>query len=172
MKSYFTSPPHAADRLKNTVWQDLVKDKWIFTPDAPHLHNNLATNDLRFNTDTNSFELSDIKDRFYKPLEAMSFAISSSLLLYRLMCVFGKAPIVPPTEDIYKSLWAFPLSHRSSGEYFTFLDYKGGATVNSFYSQKEDLPELVAKDLLELLEFLISDQIAHPYDNVLAGTVA
>ena len=172
MEKYFASPLRHAERLENTVWQDLVREKWNFAPDAPAMHNNLATNSLRFNTDTYTFELSKVPDWLYKPLEAMSVAISSPLLLYRLMCVFGNAPIVVPAKTIYKTLWSFPLRHRSTGQYVTLLDYKGGATLNSFYSQKEELPEVFAGDLLELLQFLISDQVAHPYDNVLAGAVA
>jgi hypothetical protein len=172
MKQYLTSPPYIAERLKNTDWQDIVKDKWTFSPDSPHLHNNLATNCLRFDTEQQCFVLNDVRDSSHRNTESLGSVISSSLLLYRLICVFNETPIVSNAQEAYKSVWEFPLCHRSTSDYFTFIDYKGAATVNSYHSRKEDMSEQVASDFLELITFLTSDQVAHPYDHLLAGSVA
>ncbi len=171
MKQYITSAPYIAERLENTVWQDLIKVKWNFSPDSPDMHNNLATNSLRFDKEQQRFVLQDAYNVIFRNNESLGAVISSSLLLYRLICIFNEAPIVENTEEAYKSVWEFPLRHRS-GDFFTFLDYKGAATVNSYHSRKEDLPEEVASDLLEFLTFITSNQVAHPYDHLLAGSVA
>ena len=76
------------------------------------------------------------------------------------------------SKDAYKSLWEYPLQHKETKEYLTLLEYKAGFTINAKFTKPEQLPESFAFDLLELLNFLVSDQIAHPYDGTLAGTVA
>ena len=168
--TYLVSPPYIAKRIEDERLQDGIVSKWQFRPKAPHLHNNLATQSLRFDTEKNAFILCEPFSSFRKPYVSAARVIASSLALYRLLCLFKKPPVVP--QNAYKSLWEYPLQHRESKTFLTLLDYKAGFTINSLFSEPEDLPESFAFDLLELLNFLVSDQIAHPYDGTLAGTVA
>ena len=168
--TYLVSPPYVAKRLEDERLQDGIVSKWQVRAKAPHLHNNLATNGFFFDTENKTFKLSDrmgwLNDAYVSP----SRVIASSLALYRLLCLFKKPPVV--SKDAYKSLWEYPLQHKETKEYLTLLEYKAGFTINSKYTKPESLPESFAFDLLELLNFLVSDQIAHPYDGTLAGTVA
>lgn len=170
---YIVAQPYVANRLKNSDWQDSIVEKWTFFPKAPHLHNNLVMYSLYFNSRKKVFELTEKKD-FITRLESSSIGsvISSSLAVYRLMCIFGYPPVMPPREDQYKSLWEYPLKHRKTGKYLTLLDYKAGFTVNTMYSEYSEMPLEFAMDMLELLSLLVSKQVAHPYDGTLAGTVA
>ena len=169
--TYLVSPPYVADRLKDDNGiQDGIVGKWVFRPKAPHLHNNLVMNGFFFDTEKKTFKFGTRKDWLNGANISPSRVISSSLALYRLLCLFKKSPVI--SKEAYKTLWEYPLQHKETKEYLTLLEYKAGFTINSKYTKPESLPESFAFDLLELLNFLVSDQIAHPYDGTLAGTVA
>lgn len=97
--------------------------------------------------------------------------ISSQLLLYRLMAVFG----TPPSNeevDGYKSIWSYTLhwvpgqeDNRKRGR-FVLSDYKGSWSFH-FYG-----PEEASRSALDLLEWLAGDNVPHPYDGVVAGNQA
>lgn len=97
--------------------------------------------------------------------------ISSQLLLYRLIATFGTAPSNEEVEG-YKSIWSYTL-HWTSGQEdnskkgrFVLSDYKGAFTFH-FWGPKE-----ASRSALDLLEWLVSDNVPHPYDGVLAGNQA
>ena len=167
---YLVLPPYGAKRLADEGSQNGIISKWLVRPKAPHLHNNLVMNGFFFDTLNKTFKLGTRMDWHNDANVTASRVISSALALYRLLCLFGKPPVVP--KDAYKTLWEYPLQHRESKEYLTLLEYKAGFTINTHFSKPEELPESFAFDLIELLNFLVSDQIAHPYDGTLAGTVA
>jgi len=89
--------------------------------------------------------------------------ISSQLLLYRLMTIFG----MPPQEDGdgYKVCWSTMLVHHDGVSYLRVHDYKGGPSVHF-----DGTPE-ASNDAIVMLEYLISEKCYHSYDGVLAGTV-
>jgi hypothetical protein len=95
--------------------------------------------------------------------------ISAPLGFYRLMCLFEAAPLV---ENGYKTMLAFPLYHVASGNYLEFNDYKGAFSVKTQFNEAVELPPDFAADLPELLNFLVSDEVAHPYDGKTAGFMA
>jgi hypothetical protein len=172
LNRYRVAQPYMAERLKDPDWQDQIVKKWVFFRKAPHLHNNLATHSLLYNTRKRRFQLGDRMGLLRFSMPSPASVISSSLALYRLMCLFKYPPVMPPPQEIYKTLWQYPLKHRATGNYLTLLEYKAGFTINTYFHDAKDVPEEFAKDMLDLLDFLISDQVAHPYDGVLAGTVA
>lgn len=167
---YLVQPPYGADRIKDDGFQRGIQEKWLVRPKAPSLHNNLATNGLFYHIENKTFLFGSREDWFNRNLCSPSRVIASSLALYRVMCLFYKPPVVE--KDAYKTLWEYPLQHRETKEYLTLLEYKASFTINTKYSKPESLPESFAFDVIELLNFLVSDQIAHPYDGTLAGTVA
>ena len=169
--TYLVSAPYVADRLKDDNGiQDGIVGKWVFRAKAPHLHNNLATNGFFFDVEKNTFKFGDRKGWLNDSYISPARVIASSLALYRLLCLFKKSPVM--SKEAYKTLWEYPLQHKETKEYLTLLEYKAGFTINTKYTKPESLPESFAFDLLELLNFLVSDQVAHPYDGTLAGTVA
>ncbi|KAF9079281.1 hypothetical protein BGX23_004481 [Mortierella sp. AD031] len=156
--------------------------------------------------------------------------LGSPLCLYRLGCTFPSAVHVEQTD---KSAWWSALTHRATGKFFGFADFKGGvalrirkeevflsqyrrenghhmsvwrATVGLKEQQSKDnvkepyldtLPQemidslsapetgdlalleelskfvednrVFKEDMLELLNYLASDQCVHGYDNLVAG---
>lgn len=97
-------------------------------------------------------------------------AIPSCLLLYRLGCLFkGKPNFEGPSG--YKVTWSFSLKHKS-GWVLTFGEWKGGALFWLDENNSEELPKDFKKDVLDLLEVLLHKNCPHPYDELVAGSVA
>ncbi|KAF9086231.1 hypothetical protein BGX29_001503 [Mortierella sp. GBA35] len=129
--------------------------------------------------------------------------LGSPLCLYRLDCTFPSAVHVEQTD---KSAWWSALTHRATGKFFGFADFKGGVALRIrkeevFLSQYrrenghhmselvdslsapetgepallEELSKFVEdnrvfkEDMLELLNYLASDQCVYGYDNLVAG---
>jgi hypothetical protein len=172
LNRYLVKQPYIADRLQDETRQAYIAQKWTFFRKSPHLHNNLATYCLQFSTCKHCFELGDRMSFLYTNSPSNASIISSSLAVYRLMCIFGSPPIMPKRSELYKTLWEYPLKHRSTGICLTLLDYKAGFTINTKFSDTKQMSSEFASDLLDLLNFLVSEQVAHPYDGTVAGTVA
>ncbi|KAM5347060.1 hypothetical protein ACJ41O_010065 [Fusarium nematophilum] len=98
--------------------------------------------------------------------------ISSQLLLYRLITVFGMPPSNEDEIDGYKSVWSYMLhwmpgqDNNGGKSYMLFSDYKGSFTFHFCGSEE------ASRSALDLLEWLVSDTVPHPYDGVLAGNQA
>jgi hypothetical protein len=171
-RNYHIQPTYLQPRAENQVWQDLIVQKWERLKKPTNTHGNIEMI-LRFDTRLNRFILLDDRRLSYKLDDNyISFArtMSSALLLYRLICLaFYPAPF---TEEAYKVLWSVGLKHKETGHEICLEDYKAGCHLGSRFSEKEQIPPVLQKDLLELLDFLVSNQIVHPYDLTVAGSVA
>lgn len=98
--------------------------------------------------------------------------IPSALLLYRLLCTFGAVVLMCEGGDGYKCVWEYGVTHKATSEYVMFGEWKGGACLFTRFSSSKDMPQSLRDDLLSLLNYLVSDECGHPYDGVVAGSVA
>jgi hypothetical protein len=171
-RNYYIQPTYEQQRAENQVWQDLVIEKWELLRKPTDTHGNIEMI-LRFDMRLNRFILLESKRLSYRfDDNHISFArtISSALLLDRLICLaFYPNPF---REEPYKVLWSVGLKHKATGYEICLEDYKAGCHLGSVFSEKDDIPPILQKDLLELLDFLVSNQIVHPYDLTVAGSVA
>ena len=101
----------------------------------------------------------------YLPL---SRVISSSMLLYRLRCLFPSCEV--EQSDGYEGVWRIHLRHKRTLCQAEFGDHKGAAILSGDASMKED--RRARQDLLDLVELLCSDCCPHTYDGTVAGCVA
>jgi hypothetical protein len=97
-------------------------------------------------------------------------AIPSCLLLYRLGCLFEGRPNFEGPEG-YKVTWSFSLLH-TSGWRITFGEWKGSALFWLEANNSNELPKDFKKDVLKLLGVLLHKNCPHPYDSLVAGSVA
>ena len=97
-------------------------------------------------------------------------AIPSCLLLYRLGCLFEGRPNFEGPNG-YKVTWSFSLLH-TSGERIVFGEWKGGALFWLEAHNSKDLTKDFKKDVLNLLGVLLHKNCPHPYDELVAGSVA
>ncbi|KAM7183091.1 hypothetical protein V8F33_013807, partial [Rhypophila sp. PSN 637] len=101
--------------------------------------------------------------------------ISSQLMLYRLIAVFGM-PQEKEEENIdgYKAIWSYTLHWRGGQgpdadgrkSELHIKDYKGSVSFH-FFGQQE-----ASEAALELLAWLMGDEVPHTYDGVVAGNQA
>lgn len=97
-------------------------------------------------------------------------AIPSALLMYRLSCLFP-GQIKTYGQSGYKFVWQFSFKHLESGNYIIFGEWKGGSLFWTKHD-KETVPKEFERDILKLINVLVSDDCAHPYDGLVAGGVA
>lgn len=143
-----------------------ITDKWQFTKEDDNGCGNV-------NSDC-SFDIENGKviwdDTNFSKRVGLTNLISSPLLLYRLICLFSEAPEVP--SDPYKSIWWYHIKHKKSKKVLGFGEWKGASGFWLPETSHTKLNVDFKKDLEELLLFIISDQIAHPYDGCTAGQIA
>jgi hypothetical protein len=174
-RKYGLIDPDRGDRMGEMEMNMEILKKWVNTGDeltggmngnmCHHVNLNhkegfvyLGKNNEYWNTD-------DRKERDV----TFSEAISTSLLLYRLCCLFDAQPII---ENNYKSIWDFPVKHKETGKVVCFGEHKGASNFWMHETDPDKLGESLKNDLIELIAFLLSDQIAHPYDGCTAGQIA
>jgi hypothetical protein len=94
--------------------------------------------------------------------------ITSPLLHYRILATFGTPKETSERLDDYKSIWEVELYWTGDDglSVLRIYDNKGGAAVQFYACQR------ASTSARQLIEWLISDNVPHPYDGVLAGTVA
>ena len=156
-----------SQRTGNYEKQEKIANKWLVLNEACPACTNLESS-LRFGGKFWLLE-NPLSERGFRDL-AMSMVMSAPLGYYRLICIFKAAPQI--ATDGYKQLLAFPLQHRNTESYLEFTDYKGGFGIAAHFTDASQLPMEYKQDLLELLNFLTSNEVAHPYDKTVAGSVA
>lgn len=96
----------------------------------------------------------------------LSRRISTQLMLYRLTVVFGMPPSRDDLDD-HKQVWKVTLYWKDNPHfYLEFVDMKGQCQVD-FEGNGE-----ANESALRLLDWLVSDNVDHPYNYTEAGNVA
>ena len=171
--NYYIQPEYRADRAENDTLQNIIKEKWICEKKELNTHSNVEMN-LRYDSKSNTFYFIDnnFDTRYDSP--TISIAISSAFMLYKLLCLefYPVYPRILPHDKPYKVLWTVGLTHKSSSNILTIGDYKAAVSIGMNFSEPDQLPTDFKKDFLELLNFLASDDVVHPYDLTVAGSVA
>lgn len=166
---YLTNCMWVTDRLKDDKKLEKMKKKFVFSSEEWEVDTNGNLNTFFQFNENRKIELK--KDWTFNP-DYYGFyqAIPSALLLYRLGCVFDGE--VHFDREGYKAIWDFPLKHIKTGELVIFGEHKGGSSFWTRWVNVKDVPKEFLKDLKELIEYLVSDEVSHPYDGVVAGSVA
>lgn len=98
-------------------------------------------------------------------------AIPSALALYRL-CTYDEVQVEAYGQEGYKCTWMTGLVHAPSGRLILFGEHKGAFSFWTHNSSEELKDKAFIKDLSSFLSYLIGDNFAHPYDGLVAGSVA
>ncbi len=169
-ENYLIQPQYQMPRAKNDAIQESVMDKWQYIEKNPNLHGNINMI-LRYDTENKTFLFLDDKAKWLKE-EYIFFGqvISSALLMYRLYCT-GFRPSIN-YDELYKTVWCVGLEHKTTQNIVAVGEYKAAAHLSALFTEKDQMPQEFHDDLIELLNFLISDNVVHPYDYTIAGSVA
>lgn len=164
---FYCQPPFAAERTGNYEKQTAIVDKWEYTKEWKGGNGNI-NHQIYFREKDGLFFSEESLWRDDNVLSTYKL-ISPALAMYRLVCMFFEAPIC---ADGYKMVWHYNLKHKSTGVTISFSEWKGAFGVWLEETSYKKLPHFLKEDLLEILGHLISDECAHPYDNLVAGSVA
>ena len=149
----------------DSVWTEGSRDRSVLTWHSEKLYWNIPSGDLML--DEEPWARTTVPGYQFGQDKGFTHRISSQLLLYRLIVMFGMIP--PQTEgyvDRYKSCWECVLVHADGKSRMTVYDWKGWGSVQ-FKGSEEG-----SRDALELLNFVCGERIPHSYDFVLAGAKA
>lgn len=160
---------YTTERTGNYERRDAIKEKWEFTKKSENGTSGNVNGQLYFDTDKQHFILSD--DRLYNDdrFIPMYRLMSPALLLYRLISTFFGSP---NCEDNYKSIWEYNIVNKHTGKVLTFSEHKGAIGIWLPEYSYTQLHYQFKTDLIELITYLSSNECAHPYDNLVAGSVA
>lgn len=102
----------------------------------------------------------------------LSETISAALALYRAICLFPNPNVICEGSEGYKYPWALPLKHVETGEILVLCEWKGAFGFHTRFSSSQEAPKAFLRDTSRLLTLMMSDKCPHPYDQVVAGSVA
>jgi len=154
------------ERMGNDEMRDAIKSKWEWTSEFTDGNGNVNY-DCSFDLDKGTINWGN--HDFVNEL-GLANLISSPLLLYRLISIFFAPPETPGNP--YKTIWWYSIKHKKTGKALGFGEWKGASGFWLTESGHKQLKQPFKSDLEELLLFLVSDQIPHPYDGCTSGQVA
>lgn len=102
----------------------------------------------------------------------LSQSMSSAMWLYRGICLFPNPIVLCEGSNGYKYPWALPLKHVETGELLVLCEWKGAFSLHSRFHGVEQAPKNFMRDVRRLLNLMLSNKCPHPYDQVVAGSVA
>ncbi len=153
------------ERTGNYEKQERITAKWQHTTKSEDCNGNVGST-IKLDPETNTLVFDDTYSDNLIPLYKL---ISAPVALYRLICMFFEPPL---TNNDYKMVWHYNLIHKESKTWITLSEWKGAFGIRMQHVDYRKLPEVFRADLLELISHLISEECAHPYDNLVAGSVA
>lgn len=159
---------YSQERTGDEELRDFIAAKWEQS-DEREAGNGNCHHDFYFNIAKQSFEFNENSLHFNEGYLSMYKILSPALLLYRLIATFFFAP---ECENGYKMIWHFNLQHKETGKKVTFSEWKGAPGFWLPDTDFKKLPATFRNDLIELCNYLISNKCAHPYDNLVAGSIA
>ena len=166
-ENYFCNPTYIQKRDGDYEKATKITSKW--EPVSSKDHDLIGNVRPTFSLETEKFTFSH--EKFLPDYIGMYHVISSALLLYRLICLY-KAEVYTEGPEGYKCIWWITLKHKETGEVLMFGEWKGAAGIWTRYHNSKELPASYKKDTLNLLNFLVSKTCPHPYDGLVAGSVA
>lgn len=169
MKNYICNPNLNLERNADYKRHAQIQAKWLPLDTTCEGIGNIRP---LFDTEKNKFFFESTKHKGNRDKDlSMWQVISSPFLLYRLLTTF-KAPVETLGPEGYKCIWWITLKHKETGEVLSFGEWKGAAGIWTRFHSSTELPKAFKRDTLEILNYLVSDTCAHPYDGLVAGSVA
>jgi hypothetical protein len=169
---------YVQERTGNYNKQESIIDKWEYSKGGIDNSNGNINSETSFDIERQEIvfisydekkKLNLSHDDEFKRFIGLYRVISSPLALYRLISLFFEAP---KTRNYYKFIWQYTITHKGTGKKVTFSEWKGAFGFWLPEYTHTQLPSKFKKDLKELITHLISNEIAHPYDELVSGSVA
>ncbi|MFN3454040.1 MAG: hypothetical protein ACK41T_03705 [Pseudobdellovibrio sp.] len=170
-KQYLTNANYIMDRQADYETLEKLREKFKPVKEDIQSGNGNLAGFYSVNRKTKKLKLNKSRSYNFETDAGLYAVISSSLALYRL-CAYDGVTVHTYGQEAYKCVWSVGLVHEATGVVVHFGEHKGGFSFWTQYASVEDAPKDFIKDLTMFLEYLISDNFAHPYDGLVAGSVA
>lgn len=100
----------------------------------------------------------------------LSRVISSSLGMYRTLCLFPKAVVTMDPRSTEHPFNIY-LRHITTGHTIAIGDWRGGFRFLTAQKNPKKVPKTFMRDILRLMDTLLSDRCPHPQKGLVAGLV-
>lgn len=179
MANYLVNCDYIQERNANYERRKQIEE--LFEPDPEQNFPNGSNGNVSFelNIDRNTFksqfhQSGTLKDfaKQHEKYAQLYEAIPAALLLYRLICTFGPVKLNCYGNDGYKMVWYYSLKHKKTNTPIVFDEWKGSSGFHTTFHTFTEMPEEFQKDICALIDYLLSDECGHPYDGLVAGSVA
>ena len=167
-KDFAVNCDYTQERTGNYDYRDKILEHWEFTHTRVNGCGNCHS-DFYYDTQESTFIFSGKGHYADERYISMYQIMSPALLLYRLIATFFGAP---ECSDGYKQIWHYNLKHKESGKIISFSEWKGAIGFWLPETDYKKLTPIFRNDLIELMNYIVSNECAHPYDNLVAGSVA
>ena len=172
-RNYLVNCDYIQERNANYERRKAIEE--LFEPDPeqnfPNGANGNVSHELGIDPNTLKSEFINEIERIRK-YASLYQAIPASLLLYRLICTFGPIKLHCEGNKGYKMVWYYALKHKKTNTPIVFDEWKGAAGFHTSFHSFTEMSEELQKDICTLVDYLLSDECGHPYDGLVAGSVA
>lgn len=178
-RNYLVNCDYIQERNANYEKRKVIEE--LFEPDPEQNFPNGANGNVSFelNIDRNTLksefkktgDLENLAVRLKKSAQLYE-AIPAALLLYRLICTFGPVKLHCEGNEGYKMVWYYALKHKKTNTPIVFDEWKGSSGFHTSFHTFTEMSEELQKDICTLVDYLLSDECGHPYDGLVAGSVA
>lgn len=178
MSNYLVNCDYIQERNANYERRKAIEE--LFEPDPeqnfPNANGNVS-HELVIDPETLKSKflkangLEGLQERIQK-YASLYQAIPAALLLYRLICTFGPVKLHCEGNEGYKMVWYYALKHKKTNTPIVFDEWKGSSGFHTSFHTFTEMPEELQKDICTLVDYLLSDECGHPYDGLVAGSVA
>lgn len=175
-RNYLVNCEYLQERNANYERREAIEE--LFEPDPeqnfPNGVNGNVSHELSIDPKTLKSEfqkfvsIQDLTERTHK----IDRAIPAALLLYRLICTFGPVNLHCEGNKGYKMVWYYALKHKKTNTPIVFDEWKGSSGFHTSFHTFTEMSEELQKDICTLVDYLLSNECGHPYDGLVAGSVA
>lgn len=172
---YLVEAAYITDRLADYETAEELRE--VFKPITASMARELGQDSLNGNVSSYCMvEEKTRKAKFLKDYRKEGFvglykAIPASLAMYRLICMFENPIVNTIGAAGYKMPWNMYFKHKS-GTVIMFGEWKGAFGFWTAALEEKTLKPEFKKDIIKLLNLMLSNNSPHPYDHTVAGTCA
>lgn len=181
---YLTNPPYIADRTADYDAQEKINEAFRCLGPEDEEYKNIYS--LCGNIHDSFFINKETKKAFASKADYFSNerkqleitherlykAMSAALLLYRTICVIKSPHVFTDGADGYKVPWKIYLYHNKTKKILCISEWKGAISFRTEFHSMNEVPDEFLKDMLLFMDTVFGDNSPHPYDSLVAGSVA
>lgn len=183
-REYLTNPPYSAERTADYDAQEKLNKafKCLGPEDEEYkkvdglcgnIHDNFFIDkETKKAVVSKADYFSDERKKLEVTHERLYKAMSAALLLYRTICLMKNPHVFSDGCEGHKVPWEIWLYHNKTKKVLCVSEWKGAISFRTEFHSVDEVPEEFLKDMLLFMDTVFGDNSPHPYDSLVAGSVA